>query len=97
MSKDYFPLQVIEVPKEFEDMPQVTYGVVDDGEHREGAGQESTAQTPLLANEGAGSSPGVFRKPADGSASITSGVGNLANTILGTGVLAFPLVSVHSC
>jgi hypothetical protein len=75
-------------------MPQVSYGVIDDGrEHREGAGVEdlSTAQTPLLRHSSE-ESPRIYLSSSEGSAGIMSSVGNLANTILGTGVLAFPLV-----
>lgn len=74
-------------------MPQATYGVIGGEDHREGAGHGSTAQTPLFAREDGDTPGGVYKKSSEGSAGITSSVGNLANTILGTGVLAFPLVS----
>lgn len=77
--------------KEEEEMP--TYGVASEGGPQENSAHDSTAHTPLLGHA-AGNEGGLQKSgEREGDAGLTSSIGNLANTILGTGVLAFPLVS----
>ncbi|KAG6812774.1 hypothetical protein H0H92_000544 [Tricholoma furcatifolium] len=84
-----------EEPEEFEDktfelgvMVQ-TYGVVPANPAEPGDGRDSSEQSALL---GGGRDTSVKRvaKP-DGHASLFSCISNLANTIMGTGMLTFPL------
>lgn len=71
-----------------------TYGVADDHGVQENVAIDSTAQTPLLDHSTYSESV-LSTSYHEGKASLTSCIGNLANTILGTGVLAFPLVRFH--
>lgn len=70
------------------------YGVADDHSVQEHVAADSTAHTPLLEHLSDSESV-LSRSHHEGKASLTSSVGNLANTILGTGVLAFPLVRLQ--
>ncbi|KAI0318384.1 transmembrane amino acid transporter protein-domain-containing protein [Amylostereum chailletii] len=67
------------------------YGAARLAEPREAASERST----LLGGEGSalleGREPGEGRVKREGHASLTSSVSNLANTIIGSGMLTFPL------
>jgi hypothetical protein len=71
-----------------------TYGVANDHGVQETVSVDSTVQTPLLGHS-VGSESALSRSHHEEMASLTSSIGNLANTILGTGVLAFPLVRLR--
>lgn len=74
-------------------MPR-TYGVANDSGGPEEATGLPNAYTSLL---GTNIETGAHNQlKSEGTASIASGVGNLSNTILGTGILAFPLVCFMS-
>jgi hypothetical protein len=72
-----------------------TYGVANDSRVSEEATGVPTPYTPLLGTNIEATAHGQLK--SEGTASISSSVGNLCNTILGTGILAFPLVRVASC
>lgn len=68
-----------------------SYGVANESGAYENHAADSTAETPLLGHTGDDES---LSKPVrEGKAGLTSSIGNLANTILGTGMLATPMAS----
>lgn len=73
------------------DMPQ-TYGVAAESSQVDEPSVDADSSSPLL---GARHSNGQYKTPEDGVAGIPSSVSNLANTIIGSGMLTFPLVSFH--
>ncbi|KAF9506393.1 hypothetical protein BS47DRAFT_1378132 [Hydnum rufescens UP504] len=71
-----------------------TYGVANDSRASEEATGVPTPYTPLL---GTNIEAAAHRQlKSEGIAGISSSVGNLCNTILGTGILAFPLAMASS-
>ena len=87
----YVPLNVLPASETEDEDGMPTYGVAGNHSIQDTVAADSTAQTPLLGHSGDGESL-LSRSLYEGKAGLVSCVGNLANTILGTGVLAFPLV-----
>lgn len=68
-----------------------TYGNVDDGPHAVGEGED--AGSPLLGGPRKVLEDDTER---EGTATLASGIGNLLNTIVGTGMLSFPMAMASS-
>jgi hypothetical protein len=64
-----------------------TYGVVPTASTPEHDEREAGDRAPLL-----GRNATAKKDDGEGTAGIPSGIGNLANTIIGSGMLSFPLV-----
>ncbi|EPQ56528.1 AAAP amino acid transporter [Gloeophyllum trabeum ATCC 11539] len=71
-------------------MVQRTYGVAPDREDVTGPGVEGETEQSALLGGDAAVGTGAAKK-RDGHATLSSSVGNLANTIIGSGMLTFPL------